>query len=58
MKQNACIECLPTFNMPTNDTNYNNDSFIQSIEDTVVESSDSELDIHVKPRSVPVLSIN
>ncbi|CAD8193862.1 unnamed protein product [Paramecium pentaurelia] len=58
LKQNTCIECLPTFNMATNDTNYNNDSFIQSIEETVVESSDSELDIHVKPRSVPVLSIN
>ena len=44
--------------MATNDTNYNNDSFIQSIEDTIVESSDSELDIHIKPRSVPVLSLN
>ncbi|CAD8118984.1 unnamed protein product [Paramecium sonneborni] len=58
LKQNSCIDCLPTFNMATNDTNYNNDSFIQSIEDTIVESSDSELDILVKPRSVPVLSIN
>ncbi|CAD8199428.1 unnamed protein product [Paramecium octaurelia] len=51
LKQNAFIECLSTFNI--NDTN---DPFVH--EDTVVESSDSELDIHFKTRSSHTLSIN
>ncbi|CAD8205623.1 unnamed protein product [Paramecium pentaurelia] len=53
LKQNAFIECLPTFTI--NNTNHYNDHIEDNV---VVEPTDSEIDIHIKPRSVHILSIN
>ncbi|CAD8123980.1 unnamed protein product [Paramecium sonneborni] len=57
LKQNICIESLIAFNVVSSDLNYNNESFIQNIEDTVTDSSNSDLEINIIHRQIPLLNI-